>query len=117
MLLCARIYEGTQPDTNLLGFNAGIIGTGREEDILDFLGDAGYIYTLTDSRPQEYSNQELFFEVAPPIKLEDVQKLGAICLDVIDPNLDVALVIDQRQMYVDHQGRTTNIPGLIVTRR
>ena len=111
-----RLYDGREPDTNVIGASANAYGALQNKRIHTFLIDQGYqIRKLPESVKElgvnataaelkailpEGSRSCAHLEVYPPLSLEDSLALGGIFSALIDPYMDEGLFVDNRQTSV-----------------
>lgn len=97
MLLALKIHPGSSSERTIVGFNRGMAGTGTDEDVIDFLDQRDYEPQGIPAGPEDDNSSFRFVETSRSIDKRDVHELGHFCLTLIDPTIDIALVMDYRE--------------------
>lgn len=74
-----RIYQGHNPESNIVGFSLGVWNAPKEERFRTFMEDRGYSWNWTDHRPKATASLD-HIEVRPPLTDEHIQEFGALMM-------------------------------------
>src|SRR5690349_12777561 len=92
-----RIYNGTEPETNIVGFSRSCADALDHPALAQFMTANGYAFAETNLRP-EGSLSERHIEIRPPLTPEHTKAFGGLCVhEIVDPYQDGVAVFDNRQ--------------------
>jgi hypothetical protein len=99
-----RLYEGLQPETNVIGFSFSCADTVHDTTLKTFLTDRNYTHHVLD-RHDESDHGKIprtsvslsHLEIRPPLSEEHTREFGKLCLGIIDSGNDGVIVYDNRE--------------------